>query len=164
MSINIYHRNIKQTGSVLLEAMIAILIFSIGILAMVGMQASAINNVSDAKYRSTAGFLANQIVGTIWSQRNPTENGSKVVVASPDLTFICNPCTGANGNAYTQAWVASGVAAELPRGVASISMVNATLDPAVPSAGSATAVTVTINWQAPKDPTPHRHVVRTYIN
>jgi type IV pilus assembly protein PilV len=159
MSIKIYHIKIKQTGSVLLEAMIAILIFSIGILAMVGMQASAINNVSDAKYRSTAGFLANQIVGTIWSQRNPTVNGSNVVVASPDLTFICNPCTGANGNPYTQAWVASGVAAELPRGVASIAISSVVMGGA-----SVSAVTVTVNWQAPKDLAAHRHVVQSFIN
>jgi type IV pilus assembly protein PilV len=158
MSIKIYHSKIKQSGSVLLEAMIAILIISIGILAMVGMQASAINNVSDAKYRSTAGFLADQIVGTMWSQRAVTVNASNVTVASADTTFQCNPCT-TGGNAYTQAWAVSGVAAELPQGTASIAMVNTVL-----GGGSASAVTVTINWQAPKDAVAHKHVVNTYIN
>ena len=42
----------------LLEALIAILIFSMGILALMGMQATAINTVSESKYRSNAGFLA----------------------------------------------------------------------------------------------------------
>jgi type IV pilus assembly protein PilV len=144
----------RQIGSVILEAMIAILIFSIGILALVGMQAAAINNVSDAKYRSTAGFLADQIVGTIWATRvgaaNP--NASNVMASSPDPTFACNPCGAANGNAYTQAWAVSGVAAELPNGTASIVI------------SSNVVVTVTIGWQAPDDAVAHRHVVSTYID
>ncbi len=143
----------QQSGSVLLEALIAILIFSIGILALVGMQVVAINDVSDTKYRSTAGFLANQIVGTLWANRlgAVNANASNVMAASPDPSFACNPCDAANGNAYTQAWVASGVAAELPRGTASIAINGA-------------VVTVTISWQAPKDITVHRHVVSTFID
>ena len=41
----------RQAGVMLLEAMIAILIFSVGILAIVGMQGTAIQNMSEAKYR-----------------------------------------------------------------------------------------------------------------
>ena len=77
----------------ILEAMIAILIFSMGILALVGMQATAINTASDAKYRSTAGFLADQMIGTVWAARqNATTAGvSNVIVANPDPSFACNP-------------------------------------------------------------------------
>ena len=168
----INHSKFKQSGSMLLEALVAILIFSIGILALVGMQAAAINNVSDAKYRSTAGFLANEIVGTIWSTRKfpldpitsqVSANASGVVVSSPNPTF-CFPvaCGGAIGNAYTIAW-ASSVIAALPRGTASISMVNYT-DPAYATSPAASKVTVTIGWQAPKDAVPHVHAVSTFIN
>lgn len=146
----------QQTGSVILEALISILIFSIGILALVGMQAAAINNVADTKYRSTAGFLANQIVGTVWATRLNTinANASNVMIANPDPTFACNPCDSVNGNAYTQAWAASGVAAELPNGTASIAI-------------SGAAVTVTVNWLPPNaapGTTPHRHDVSTLID
>lgn len=145
--------NTKQSGSVLLEALISILIFSVGILALVGMQAVAINNVADSKYRSSAAFLANQMVGTIWATRLGTTiaNASNVMAATPDPTFACNPCTTSTGNAYTQAWAASSVAADLPNGTASI-VINGTV------------VTVTIGWQPPKDVVAHRHVVQTYIN
>jgi len=54
MDTTMNHAKIQQTGSVVLEALIAILIFSIGILALIGMQATAINSVADAKYRNTA--------------------------------------------------------------------------------------------------------------
>ena len=50
----------------LLEAFIAILIFSMGILAIVGMQASAVKTSADAKYRSEASLLANELIGQMW--------------------------------------------------------------------------------------------------
>lgn len=56
----------QQGGAVLLEAMIAILIFSMGILALVGLQAAMVKNTSDAKYRAEASFLAQQILGQMW--------------------------------------------------------------------------------------------------
>lgn len=57
----------SQAGIMLLEAMIAILIFSFGILAVVGMQAHAVQDMGQAKYRSDASFLANQLVADIWT-------------------------------------------------------------------------------------------------
>jgi type IV pilus assembly protein PilV len=50
----------------LIEALIGILIFSIGILALLGMQGSAIKNTTDARYRSEASYLASQIIGQMW--------------------------------------------------------------------------------------------------
>ena len=41
-----------QAGVMLIEALIGILIFSIGILALIGMQGAAIRNTTDARYRS----------------------------------------------------------------------------------------------------------------
>jgi type IV pilus assembly protein PilV len=61
--------NRAQRGVMLLEALIAILVFSLGILAMVGLQAVAIKNTGDAKYRSNAIFLANQVIGQMWVDR-----------------------------------------------------------------------------------------------
>lgn len=55
-----------QTGSMLLEALIAILIFSIGILALVAMQGTAIKNSTDAKYRADASYFANQLIAQMW--------------------------------------------------------------------------------------------------
>jgi type IV pilus assembly protein PilV len=57
----------KQSGVMLLEALIAILIFSLGILGIVGMQAFAVNASRDAKYRTDAGLLANELIGQMWS-------------------------------------------------------------------------------------------------
>lgn len=56
----------SQAGVVLIEALLGILIFSIGILALIGMQATAIRNTADARYRSEASFLATEVIGRMW--------------------------------------------------------------------------------------------------
>lgn len=60
----------QQTGATLLEALVAVLIFSFGILAVIGMQGAAVRAVSDAKYRADASFIANERLARAWS--NPT--------------------------------------------------------------------------------------------
>lgn len=59
-----------QQGAILLESLIAMLIFSMGILALVGLQAAMISNTSDAKYRSVASYLAQQKLGELWADPN----------------------------------------------------------------------------------------------
>jgi type IV pilus assembly protein PilV len=56
-----------QEGVMLLEALVAILIFSIGVVAVMGMQAVSIEQVTQAKYRMDASYLANQIIGKMWT-------------------------------------------------------------------------------------------------
>jgi len=56
-----------QQGVVLLEALIAILLFSMGVLAIVGLQAAMIKNTADSKFRADAGFIAQQRVGLMWT-------------------------------------------------------------------------------------------------
>jgi type IV pilus assembly protein PilV len=60
----------SQAGVMLLEALIAILIFSIGILGIVALQGTAVKLVADAKYRSDAGQLANDLIGQMWVNSN----------------------------------------------------------------------------------------------
>lgn len=52
-----------QDGIMLLEAMIAVFIFSIGLLGLMGLQAVAISETSGAKYRSDASYIADQTIG-----------------------------------------------------------------------------------------------------
>ena len=51
---------------ILIESLLAILIFSLGILALVGLQAAAVKQSADAKYRTEAALLANEIIGQMW--------------------------------------------------------------------------------------------------
>ena len=60
-------RRTVQRGSFLLEALIAVLIVAFGILGLIGLQARAIQNVDDAQYRAEAAFLANSLLGQMWT-------------------------------------------------------------------------------------------------
>lgn len=58
-----------QRGVMLLESLIAILLFSLGILALIGLQARSISFAAQAKYRADAMLLADELVGMMWSDR-----------------------------------------------------------------------------------------------
>jgi type IV pilus assembly protein PilV len=92
-----------QQGVMLLEALVAILIFSVGIIAVMGMQAASISQVTQAKFRTDASYLANQIIGRMW-------------VDQPNLASYA--AAGAAGRA---AWDAT-VASTLPSGAGVIAI------------------------------------------
>lgn len=131
----------KQSGIVLLEGLIAILIFSLGVLAIVGMQAMAVKQVTDAQYRSEAGLLVNELLGAMWvSNRSPSE-----------LQTNFN-----TGGAGYETWKAR-VAGVLP-GVAA--------NPPAVDVSATGVVTVTVRWRAPNEPataTAHSHIAIAQI-
>ena len=138
---NLAKPRLLQRGATLLEAMVGILIFSLGILALVGMQALAIKQVTDAKYRADASFFANQIIGEMWVNRTNLANYAYAGTGTP-------PAVISN-------WVTS-----IEDGLPGISA--AANRPVVTVAG--TTVTVTVFWQPPAATTPHNHVTIAYIN
>ena len=138
----------EQKGSMLLEALIAILIFSMGILALMGLQANAINAVSESKYRSNDSFLANRIIGQIWADRANL------------ASYACNPCTTTGtGNTDTRAWATEiqGGALQLP------GVTDATNQPTI-VLGANNQVTIQMFWQAPNATAQRNHLVISYIN
>ncbi len=143
---------LKQQGMIVVEGLVAILIFSVGILALVGLQTTAIGYATGAKSRSDASYYADQIIGQMWAN-NPKANLT---------SYACNPCTTSNGNADTQAWVSQMQAAgntALPRVTPSIA-----IQPVTEGNGQAvTAVTVSLTWQAPSDKQPHTYVTQTNV-
>jgi Tfp pilus assembly protein PilV len=96
--------NYAQDGSILLEALIAILLFSMGMLALAGVQAAAIKNAADAKYRAEASFLASQIIAQMWAENPATLANYR---HNPTTVGRCNYAGGASGNANVVTWVGS---------------------------------------------------------
>jgi type IV pilus assembly protein PilV len=133
----------RQDGVMLLEALIAILIFSIGILAVVGLQAVSIKNVTDSKHRTEAAFLANKLLSQMW-----TDAGNIASYAYPGSGGVPTRLTGWVGQVNTR----------LPAATAVPPIVTIT-------GGSATGATVTIQvrWQLPEEQSlglpPHNYTV-----
>ena len=123
----------------LLEVLVGILIFSIGILAMLGMQATAMRVTVDAKYRSEASFLANEIIGLMWADR-----ANIASYATPATCPAGKPC----------AWVTR-VQSLLP---------NATGANAPSIVVNGSQVTVTVRWRRPAAEADSNHTATANIN
>ncbi|MBK6982917.1 MAG: hypothetical protein IPH30_16370 [Betaproteobacteria bacterium] len=138
----------SQQGVVLLEALIGILIFSLGILALVAMQAVSISNVSNARYRTEAAFLANEIISEIWVDRgaNYGQVANYAIAA------------GAASSPPAQAWV-NKVYAMLPGSAANPPDVAV----ATPALGGR-QVTVTVRWRAPDAVAASNHTAVAFIS
>jgi type IV pilus modification protein PilV len=151
---------VSQRGLFLLEALIAILIFSFGILGLVGMQSKAISAQSDAQYRIEAANVSNTILNQIW-----------VTVDRADLptslaTFQHQPI-GTNcsfsGTASTQSLITDWVTS-MTTGAKALPGATTAMQQILVDTGNYNRVTVTVCWQSPVDLTPRRHTVITYVN
>jgi type IV pilus assembly protein PilV len=76
----------QQTGAYLLEALIGILIFALGVLGIVGLQAASLRTTTDSAMRAEAVFAANQLIGQMW--------------ADDETQLIANYASAFNGQPY----------------------------------------------------------------
>jgi type IV pilus assembly protein PilV len=130
----------SQRGVMLLEALIAILIFSVGILGLVGLQAAAVRQSTEARYRAEASQLAEQLLGQMWVGNRD--------VASLQANY--NTCTSEACPGY-HAWAGT-VSSTLP----GVTVTSATLRPSV-TVNNAGIVTISIFWRAPGEEGSDRH-------
>ena len=128
-----------QKGSMLLEALLAMAVFSVGVLGLVRMQAVSVTHVSNAKYRTEASFLANRVVAEMWSNRNNLPAYAYAGGAAPAV--LANWVTEVQG-------ILPGAAA----------------NPPLITLGAGNQVTVTMYWRPPNAATLHNYIVVAYIN
>lgn len=55
-----------QCGSFILESLISILIFAVGLISLVGLATQGLNQVGQTKARNDASYLASELVGDMW--------------------------------------------------------------------------------------------------
>lgn len=138
-----------QEGAFLLEALIGILIFSLGILGIVGLQAQAIRFTNDSELRAEAVYLANSLISQMWADNranlkinyDSTLGGAKYAAFKSDVqlqmrgvTFPIDPVVKVD-------------TADLPAAVTNTSSV----------------VQVSIVWQMPGDTTQHNYTTTGVI-
>lgn len=122
---------IAESGFFLIEALIAMLIFSLGVLALVGFHAASIKHAGDAKQRVNAAFIANEIESGLWT------------VDSSTLQACSGTYTAGSGSGCGSDW---GLRLQgLPNGQANV-VIN----------GS--QATLTITWRLPGETEDHTYV------
>jgi type IV pilus assembly protein PilV len=110
-----------QCGMALLECLMALLIFSVGLLGLLGLEARVMNISTDSENRNRAAMLASEVASAMWLN-NTVDPLAPAIVAA-----------GVNAGDQTQGGLPSGVVAVT----------------AVPGATNAADITVT--WQEVSD-------------
>lgn len=146
-----HHRTLAVDcrGFMLLEVLVALLIFALGVLGLVGLQANAVKQSGQAKYRADATLLANEMVGTMW-------------VSNRNFAALTANFGSAGGGAQYTAWKAR-VEATLP-GAATypplVTFLQVNPLPALVGGGASAPalgltpsnrVTITLRWKSPSD-------------
>lgn len=154
-----------QSGVALLEALISVLIFSIGCLALIGLQAMSLKANADAKYRSDAAYLANQLISQMWVE-TPTELTTYAHNATGTAGSTSGSCSlsgTSTSNQKALAWIAA-VKAQLGNtttdGQQQISVTTQTTTTSGTTTETFTTgylVNVTICWHQPSDAANQYH-------
>jgi type IV pilus assembly protein PilV len=136
----------QQTGSILLEALIGIVLFLIGILGLAGLYTASMKNAGEAQYRAEAIAMANSLIAEMRTA-NPTTRPTGYKEGGTDysrwVSRIKNTSNGVPGAMPT------------PLSITIVPTRN--------------AVSVTVHWQ-PKNagngvtPTPHHYTLNTVLD
>lgn len=129
----------RSAGFTMIEVLVALLVFSLGVLGLVAIQATATRMAGDARDRALATFLADQILARMLISE-PATAGS--FAHNPSGTTPCNPSGGASANTTVTGWLLE-VERQLPNATAATQqiVVNATTG----------EVTVRLCWQNGND-------------
>lgn len=114
----------KQRGAAMLEALVSVLILSLGVLSLVGLQGAMVRESTNAEYRAQASFLANRLVGQMWVD----------MTHMADYAIADGSCTSSNESC--EGWL-DDVQNQMPNGSATVAI------------DASNNVTVTINWSLP---------------
>jgi type IV pilus assembly protein PilV len=141
----------RQHGVALLEIVCSLLIFAVGVLGLVKLQAVSVQQASDARYRALAALQVSDLIGKMWvSDRAPA-------------TLKASFSDATNGTGYAS-WLAAVRASELP-GVAgrppTVSI--ETVSGLGTNSTDSSLATITIYWKAPGDGDYHKHVALAQV-
>lgn len=151
-----------QAGYLLIEMLVSVLIFSIGLLGIVAMYATSIRNNTEAKYRADASFLVNELIGKMRTDaRQPAV-----------LEANWEGDAGSGGASYLQ-WLQSLTPGDDPakdrlpgirdRDENKPTIVVNVIDGFTPPDTAKSLVTITLRWQITSTDPLHHHVVTTVI-
>ncbi|VWX59514.1 Type IV pilus modification protein PilV [Burkholderiales bacterium 8X] len=157
-----------QRGLFLIEALVAIALFAIGILGMVGVSARTIAAQSDAEYRNLAATIAGQVAQQAWlnvdrvtgldaATRAASLKASLLAFRHQPSGDACNFSGDVSALPAVTAW--STAALKLPGATAAMQQVRVDTDPA-----GFNKLTVTVCWKVPANPVPRKHVLATFVN
>lgn len=153
----------RQRGGFLLEALVGILIFTLGVLGLFALQARAIGYSSDAQYRGEAAYLSNAYLSKMWAMPRGTlttlfdDAGETEYDAFADRIAQRLPGASLIANNPTVVITQPGG----PAGIANVAGSGMALT------DSSTLVTITIQWMQPStiegESVTHRYEISSIL-
>ena len=125
----------RTGGFALIEILVAVLLFALGVLSLIGLQASLTRAQTDAKVRTDAAALASEVIGQMWGD------------ATNLSSYSGDSC---EAHARCKSWQDK-VSTALPSGASTITVTAGSND-----------VEVSIRWATPSGET-HQYVTQTTI-
>lgn len=124
-------------GFALIEILVSLLLFAIGILGLVGLQATMTQTQTDSKVRADAANLVDELATLMWSELRNT--------APMTTNLAAYTTSGCAGNTSCSAWLTK-VGQALPSGTLDDLSYNDVADTNDVNHGS---VSVTLKWSMP---------------
>lgn len=141
-------RENAQIGGGLIEALMSLVVLSVGILGLIGMQATVIQDNSESRVRMQAGFFATSVLGM--AAANPENVGCFIVNSTQSAA-----CVSPDVQTQASAWLDQVVSA-LPGA--------ATVPPQVAYDNGSGQLTVTLRWRMRGDNAVHNYVATTQVS
>lgn len=130
----------RTAGSALIESLLALVVFSVGLLSLLMLLTSALKQSDNARYRSEASFLASDLIGQMWSGDRTLQSLRQRFDSASD-TY--------------QRWLVL-VQSTLPGVTADRNQPELKID-------DSRNITLTLHWQSPSDTEQHQLVVVTRL-
>ena len=142
-----------QSGGLLIEGLVAMMIFSVGIVGLINLQTFANKAAAEAVYRSEATMLANDLISRMWASDRVNTTALQTAFQSPNGPSYQNWAWRGSVNSGTAIAPAAGtVYATLPGASANPPGVVIDIIPPVnPAGNSILRVTLTMRWKSPSD-------------
>jgi len=141
---------VRAAGFSLIEALVAILLFSLGILAVIGLQARSVADVGESRVRAQAAQLGAQLVARMRTDgQPPIDHALNAGSASG-----CAGGSSSSSNPAVSEWLVQ-VHSALPgaSGLRQQVLVDAATG----------RVTVNLCWKSPAEARPHNFMLRTQL-
>lgn len=146
-----------QAGAMLVEGLLAILVFSIGVLALVALQAVSIRQSGEARTRTEASMLANQLLGQMWAAQAQGSGEVHARLAAyehhPD-SVVCEEGEAPSSEQAVIDWL-NDVTAILPGAMSTHQRITV---------NDKNEVQVTLCWQSLPEATWHQYQVTSLIS
>lgn len=140
----------SERGVTLIDALVALLLFSLGILGLMGAQSAAIQTASQSRYRAIAAVQAETLVSRMWL----SDRTAATLQASFAGGSSGSKGSGSSGGTGYTVWKEGLDDSGLPNVSATVSFATV---------NSSSLATVQISWTAPGETTAHTYTSVTQL-